>query len=325
MKGGGMQPRWKKRIHAAVGYLFRVVAMTVALAGGAGAMGVSGQDLEKPAPEFSAAADGWTAELIPRGRSTRVRIFFQAEGGTLAEPSARDFSDTSHEGVDSKNFKSGLFRLQAACPAPGAGVRLSMRSDFFTSGTRWYVFNPTATPVWQDAGADSRALDPTLRMLSLEVVDGGPLDGDGRADGRVTVIGGPRDSFWGYAIGTLFIRFFGIFIVLGILMFGMFASGWVFRHIEVRRSRPRASRSPAATAPTGAPTAAAPGPAPELAAAVALALHLNLTARSTASFVPSAAADASAWANAGRQEIMVARDRLYRRNLESSAKGDRHR
>ncbi|MEE4607928.1 MAG: choice-of-anchor U domain-containing protein [Desulfobacteraceae bacterium] len=319
-----MSLRWI-RTNAASRCLLWAAAMTIALAGEALAMGVSGQDMEKPAPQFSAQADGWGAKLIPRGRSTYVHILFSAEGGTLVEPSTRDFSDTSHEGVDSKNFKSGLFMLQAACPVPGASVRLGMRSDFFTSGTRWYVFNSAATPEWQDAGVEAHALDPTMRALSLTVVDGGPLDSDGRADGRVTVIGGPRDSFWGYAIGTLFIRFFGIFIVLGILMFGMFASGLVFRRIEARRARPRNAGKTGAPGPKDAPVATAPGPAPELAAVVALALHLKLAARSTANFAPSSAADASAWASAGRQGVMVARDRLYRRNPAPLANGDRHR
>lgn len=319
-----MQSRCK-RIPAAVRCLLRAAAMTMLLAGGAQAMGVSGPDLEKPVPQFSREADGWTAKLIPRGRSTHVRIFFEAEGGTLAEPSTRDFNDTSHEGVDSKNFKSGLFLLQAGCPEPGGRVQLRMRSDFFTSGTRWYIFNPAARPVWQDAGAEGQALDQTMRELSLTVVDGGPLDSDGQADGQVTVIGGPRDSFWGYAIGTLFIRFFGIFIVLGILMFGMFASGWVFRRIEAWRARPRVAGEPAAPADRAGQPAPAPGPAPELAAAVALALHLELTAGSTASLVPSSPAGTSAWASAGRQGIMIARDRLYHRKFGPLANGDRHR
>jgi len=324
MKGGGMLLRWN-RIHAAVRSLLWAAAITVALAGGAAAMRGSGQDLEKPAPEFSAEADGWVAKLIPRGRSTSVRIFFSAEEGTLAEPATRDFNDTSREGVDSKNFKSGLFMLKVDCPEPGGRVQLRMRSDFFTSGTRWYVFNPAASPPWKDAGADSQALDPTMHALSLTVVDGGPLDSDGRADGRVTVIGGPRDSFWGYAIGTLFIRFFGIFIVLGILMFGMFASGWLFRRVETWRARPRVSEKPTVPASKEAPPAPAAGPAPELAAAVALALHLSLHARSTASLAPSSPPGASAWANAGRLGIMAARDQLYRRSLGILANGDRHR
>lgn len=316
--------RWI-RTNAASRCLLWAAAMMIALAGEALAMGASGQDLEKPAPQFATEADGWGAKLIPRGRSTYVHIFFNAEGGTLAEPSTRDFSDTSHEGVDPKNFKSGLFLLQADCPEPGGRVQLRMRSDFFTSGTLWYVFNPTASPEWRDAEADSRALGPTMRALSLTVVDGGPLDSDGRADGRVTVIGGPRDSFWGYAIGTLFIRFFGIFIVLGILMLGMFASGWVFRRIEARRTRARVSPKPTPAASKAGPPAPPPGPAPELAAAVALALHLNFDARSKAGFAPPSIPDASAWASAGRQGIMVARDRLYRRTPGPLANGDRHR
>jgi hypothetical protein len=297
-----------------------IAAVMVGLVGNAQAMGVSGRDMEKPAPQFAAEAGGWEAKLIPRGKSTSVRIFFTAEGGTLTHSATTDFDQTSHEGVDSKNFKSGLFALTVACPKPGATVRLAMRSNFFTSGTAWYVFNAAATPPWRDAGALNNALEKLVNELVLEVADGGPLDGDGKTDGHVTVIGGPRDSFWGYAIGTLFIRFFGIFIVLGILMAGMFVSGWIFCRIEARRARqPDRETAEVAVAAEAAPPS---GPPLEMVAAAALALHLKLVAASAID--ASASADGvSSWASAGRQGMMNARDRLYRRNFGPLANGDK--
>lgn len=40
---------------------------------------------------------------------------------------------------------------------------------------------------------------------------------------------------WGYAFSTLIIRFFGIFIVLGILQVIMQISGRIFAHIDAKK------------------------------------------------------------------------------------------
>ncbi len=82
-----------------------------------------------------------------------------------------------------------------------------------------------------------------IRELRIAVTDGGSLDADGAVNGSVALIGGPRDSFWGYALGTLFIRFFGIFIVLSILMAGMMVSGFVFDKLDKAKVK-QTDRSP---------------------------------------------------------------------------------
>ena len=297
--------------------LLATAALVAFLAGPVQAMGVSGQDMEKPAPVISSSADGLVAKLIPRGKSTSVQILLTAQGGTLAGVRPTDFEATSNQGVDTKNFNSGLFALDVTDMPPGGSVRLAMRSDFFTSGTAWYVFSPSAAPPWANAKAESRALDQRVWELALTAADGGPMDADGKADGRLTLIGGPRDSFWGYALGTLFIRFFGIFIVLSLLMIGMFASGWIFRRLE-RRSAAAPVPEPAA-APK--PTPALSGPAPELAAAVALALHLATNAARSQQDRVSGAGP-GAWVVAGRMDMMARRQQLYRRSPGPGVKGE---
>ena len=296
--------------------LLAAAALVAVLAGPLQAMGISGQDMEKPAPAIGSSADGLVAKLIPRGKSTSVQIFLTAQGGTLSGVRPIDFETTSSQGVDTKNFKSGLFALDVTGLPQGGSVRLAMRSDFFTSGTAWYVFKPSAAPPWANAGAESRALDQRVWELALAAADGGPMDADGKADGRLTLIGGPRDSFWGYALGTLFIRFFGIFIVLCLLMVGMFASGWIFKRLERRP----AAEPAAAAAPEPVPAEAA-GPAPELAAAVALALHLAANATGPREDTVPGAGPAP-WVASGRMEMMAGRQQLYRRGPVPGVKGE---
>ncbi len=81
-------------------------------------------------------------------------------------------------------------------------------------------------------------------------MDGGELDSDGIVDGRIQIIGGPKDYFWSYAIGTLVVRLFGIFLVLSMLMIGMLAAGQVFIAIAKRHTRLAApSSKPSQPAP----------------------------------------------------------------------------
>ena len=312
---------YSPRISAAWRRLCVAAAILAGLAGSAQAMGIGGQDMEKPKPVVTPVSDTLVAKLIPRGKSTSVQIAFAAEGGTLAGLRTADFDETSHQGVDPKNFNSGLFALEVAAPAPGAAVRLTMRSDFFTSGTAWFLFNPAGQPPWGNAGADSRDLGQRVWELALTVTDGGPLDSDGRADGHLTVIGGPRDSFWGYAIGTLFIRFFGIFIVLCLLMVGMFASGWIFGRIEARRAPPPPGAAPDET--VAAPPAASAGPGPEAAAAVALALHLAMNrARLETGISPETGP--TPWVIEGRMRMMNDRQQICRRAAGPGGHGGQH-
>ena len=57
------------------------------------------------------------------------------------------------------------------------------------------------------------------------------------ANGRIQLIGGPKDYFWSYALGTLVVRFFGVFLVLSMLMIGMLSAGQLFIALEKRRTR----------------------------------------------------------------------------------------
>jgi Na+-transporting methylmalonyl-CoA/oxaloacetate decarboxylase gamma subunit len=138
------------------------------------------------------------------------------------------------------------------------------------------------------------------------VRDGGPFDSDGAADGKVVLTAGPKDAFWGYALGTLFIRFFGIFLVLGLLMTGMIAVGRIFQRLERRRRSPKIPAPVLEIEAEAAASTAAAGP--ETAAAVAMALHLHLSALRAAADMSLEPADASSWARQGRSQIM--RDRL---------------
>jgi Na+-transporting methylmalonyl-CoA/oxaloacetate decarboxylase gamma subunit len=275
---------------------------------GAGeAWAVFGEDLEKPKPEFSRQAQTVTAKLIPRGKSSSILIEFQASGGRLAEVAGVDMDKIADGSVDAKDFRSAFFRVIVAGVAPGGEATVSLKSTYFTGATELWIFNRAQTPAWMNARAQSLDRGERLQELVVAVKDGGPFDSDGAADGQLTLIAGPKDSFWGYALGTLFIRFFGIFLVLGLLMAGMIAVGKVFQRLE------RRSRSPKIPAPVLEPEAefSATGRAttdPETAAAVAMALHMHLSALRAAADVSLEPADASSWARQGRSQIM--RDRL---------------
>ena len=105
----------------------------------------------------------------------------------------------------------------------------------------------------------------------MTVKDGGPNDADGVANGKIILNGGPSDDFWGYAVGTLFIRFFGVFLVLGILMIGMIICGKFFEAADKRKA---AQKSPADEQPLQSDSSS--GKEAEKVAAIALALHLEL-------------------------------------------------
>ena len=104
------------------------------------------------------------------------------------------------------------------------------------------------------------------------------------ANGRIQLIGGPKDYFWSYALGTLVVRFFGVFLVLSMLMIGMLSAGQLFIAIEKRRIR-RApplyqAPRPAPSTPDSAdqPPGCSVRPDTDTVAAIATALHLHLIA-----------------------------------------------
>jgi len=162
-------------------------------------------------------------------------------------------------------------------------------------------------------------LEQRVRELVVQVQDGGDLDADGEADGQIRLVGGPRDSFWGYALGTLFIRFFGIFFVLSLLMIGMFASGWIFTLLDrIRGGRGSAGeekKAPAAEPPVEPASTGGldrPAAVPDtVVAAIGAALYLRDTAsRMASSLVPPDTG--TAWTMQGRQRIMQDRLAVFR-------------
>jgi hypothetical protein len=132
------------------------------------------------------------------------------------------------------------------------------------------------------------------------------LDSDGASNGEIVLIVGPKDSFWGYALGTLLIRFFGVFLVLGVLQAGMLLAGQVFQALDWRQEAPKITAATAAAAEE--PEELSDTIEAEAATAIAVALHLHLAALQASAALNLSQLDASSWARQGRTQIM--RDRL---------------
>lgn len=282
-------------------------------------------DMEKPNPQFTRNDGQISAKLIPRAKSGSVIINFKViDGGTLEEVKGVDFDTVDRPEVDEKNFKSEVFEIDIAQVKPGGTATVAVTSDFFTQSTKYYVYNPKRGDPWlPDVQAENRSLPQSVQELVIKVKDGGDLDADGRADGRISLIGGPRDSFWGYALGTLFIRFFGIFIVLTVLMIGMLISGFIFKKLlRTESTGVKAAEAPGAptTSPAPAPAAVTeipdrPAEVPdEVAAAIAVGLHQHLKRFRTREPVPAADASGNVWGRDGRQRIMSDRLQVFRRS-----------
>jgi len=275
-----------------------------------------GDDIESPKPEFTREGEIISAKLIPRAKNASVVIRFQARGGRLTEVFPVDFFSAARPDVDAKNFKSALFGIKVEGVPKGGDVQVSVTSDFFTSGTQFFVFNEGLEKPWLKDVSRNIGHPKRVQELIVEARDGGPLDSDGAEDGRITLVGGPRDSFWGYALGTLAIRFFGIFIVLSILMIGILISGRVFQSLGARAAAAKAK--PASAEGAGAadlPKESAPiegSPSGEVAAAIATALHLQSVADRTASRA-TAPAGASSWTMSGRSRMMDERSLVFNR------------
>ncbi|MDA8140696.1 MAG: hypothetical protein M0036_18780 [Desulfobacteraceae bacterium] len=266
-----------------------------------------GEDIEKPKPEFTPDNGDWIAKLVPRGKSSSIQIRFHMEGGTMTHLSHLEFAPGQFPKIDPKNFRSDQFMVQADT-TPGGEVKLSVGSTYFTSATE--LWGPKAgTPlIWGTVGATNVGLPDQTNILTFTVRDGGPLDADGQVNGHITVHFGPRDSFWGYAIGTLLIRFFGVFIVLAVLEVGMIISGGVFQRLEARSKR--SAPAPMAVEQTveeeGTVT-------PQMAAAIALAIHLNSGAGRGGSTASSGQPEGSPWSQTGRAKLMADRMPVFDR------------
>ncbi|MBF0211795.1 MAG: OadG family protein, partial [Desulfamplus sp.] len=211
------------------------------------------------------------------------------------------------------------------------------------SGTEYRVFNEKLPQPWFNSECHNVASKGRVRELIINIKDGGPFDSDGEANGSITFVGGPRDSFWGYALGTLFIRFFGIFLVLSVLMAGMMLSGAIFSRMEAKKSQKKETDAPdsveeespaqeADQAEVVAESSQEEEPQPfesqvddyEIAAAIATALHLHFQRRS-----PSVAAESqefpttasriicpvqtNTWSNDGRTQMMRDRQMSFNR------------
>ena len=280
--------------------------VTVALAPRTVVWAAFGEDLEKPKPEFTREGDVITAKLIPRAKSTSVSIHFQVSGGRLIDVEGMDFKEAEHPDVDNKDFKSELFMIKIDKVSPGGEVKVFITSDFFSSSTQFWVFNRNSKEPWMNTDAQNISLPDLVQKLVVSVKDGGPFDSDGATDGRITLTGGPKDSFWGYALGTLFIRFFGIFLVLSILMIGMIISGMVFKMLDKKKEirDKEILLQPKPFTPEIQPPESVES---ELAAAVCAALNLHFSERRPVQRATAIHSGMSPWLRQGRERIMNAR------------------
>jgi hypothetical protein len=265
-----------------------------------------GDDAEKPKPEFTRQGDQIAAKLIPRGKSTNVLIQFQTPDAKLLDVEGAEFDEAGQKGMDAKDFRSALFAVKAGGLSPGGEIKVSLSSNYFTQATELWVLNRALQPPWTNANAMNIERPDRVQELVVTVKDGGPFDSDGVVNGEIILVVGPRDSFWGYALGTLLIRFFGIFLVLGVLMVGMILAGQVFQRLDRRAEASKAALAlrPAAEEPEEAPEAINP----ETATAIGVALHLHLCALRAATAMNLERSDGSSWTRQGRSQIM--RDRL---------------
>lgn len=263
-----------------------------------------GEDLEKPKPEFTAEEDKIVAKLIPRGKSTSILIEFAVSEAKLLGVEGMDFDEVKDASVDVKDFRSELFRVSIGGLPRGGEAKISLTCRYFTQATELWAYNAQHTPHWVNSQAQNIDHPERVQELLVAVKDGGPLDSDGAANGEITLIAGPKDSFWGYALGTLFIRFFGIFIVLGILEAGMLVSGRFFQHLESRRS---AKPAPTAAQPEAADISG------ETAAAIGVALEMYLASLKEGSTLSLGQSTSPGWQQQGRDQWMSDRSKVFHR------------
>lgn len=239
-----------------------------------------GEDIEKPKPVFTQEGTDWVSELIPRGKSTPIQIRFHVDGGMLSKSVDTDFTDANRPNINWKNYRSGFFLLEIIPSTPGGEVTLTLSSNYFTSATDIWGFIERKTNTWGTIGIKTKTAEGVSTAISSVIRDGSVLDEDGTADGKIQIIIGPRDSFWGYALGTLVIRFFGVFLVLSILMIGMMLSGNIFKSIDAKKIALSTVPSPAPSPVRQEPEVYEPEPVPveeipaDVAAAIGLGIHL---------------------------------------------------
>jgi len=293
-----------------------------------------GDKIEKSKPQFTRMGNKITAKLIPRAKNSSVLINFAVSRGKLLEIHEMDFAEAEHPDIDVKDFKSSLFVTKIGELTPGTEVKVSITSDFFTSETTYWIFNHKLQKPWMNSEAENLSRSGLTRDLVIKVKDGGPFDTDGATNGRITLVGGAKDSFWGYALGTLFIRFFGIFLVLSILMIGMIISGKVFQSISKRKGKADKASAPQAKeaedvmsdetrmeiSPDGAANnAEAPQTfdtnlSKESVIAVSIALHMHLSALQAPESLDLSISQITSWTQQGRERIMGDRFLTFNRS-----------
>ncbi len=72
----------------------------------------SGEDIEKPKPQFTVGEDKISAKFIPRAKSTSIIIDFKASGGKLVNVTGIDFEALQRPELDIKNYKSSFFEIK---------------------------------------------------------------------------------------------------------------------------------------------------------------------------------------------------------------------
>lgn len=281
-----------------------------------------GEDMEKPVPEFTRSEKTITAKLIPRAKSNNVLIEFGSSQGQLTDVKGIEFETLQTSDLDIKEFKSSFFEITVDLPA-GTETDIVISSPFFTVSTEYWIYNSNKSIKWTNSGIKANKGDDNIAQFTIRVKDGGELDADGIANGRVQLIGGPKDYFWSYALGTLVVRFFGVFLVLSVLMVGMQIVGLLFVSLEKRRNRPAASPSIETVSPqTAIPTEATASPEPsskldlDTVAAIAAALHLHLTAKTQHGSHDTQKAASNAWVQYGRVEIQITRAQTFSRPIK---------
>ncbi len=283
-----------------------------------------GEDTEKPEPKFTREGKTITAKLIPRAKSTSVLIDFNTAPGKLTDVRGIEFETLQTPDLDIKEFKSAFFDVTIDDIPPGSEAEIIISSSFFTVSTEYWLYNTKNPAKWFDSGTKTESGADDSNQFVIRVMDGGALDSDGIADGRIQIIGGPKDYFWSYAIGTLFVRFFGIFLVLSMLLIGILLAGKIFVALEKRRTRlappplPKPSKlSPAKRSGPLNRLDAPSAPDPDTVAAIATALHLHLSAGKARDTVGDKTIAQNSWAQYGRIEIQNTRLQVFLRPVNS--------
>ena len=286
-----------------------------------------GEDAEKPVPEFTHTGETITAKLIPRAKSTNVLIDFNTAQGSLSDVKGIEYETLRTPDMDIKEFKSSFFDVTIDDIPPGSEAEITISSSFFTVSTEYWLYNSTKPAKWFNSGIKTKKRTDNSNQFVIRVMDGGEWDSDGMADGRIQLIGGPKDYFWSYALGTLVVRFFGVFIVLSMLMIGMLSAGQIFITLEKRHKRlallssQSTKQEPAhQTEPPNCLDAPSSAPDADTVAAIAMALHLHLVPRTSHSTVDAQRTDQNSWVQYGRVGIQNARFQTFQRPVNTNDK-----